>query len=340
MRIAISALVLLLSSTLVPATSQSFNVDVGSVNGVPGASYAAAAGQAGVWNKMPDGFGTALVGLGGAATGVSVSALGANFAFWANNSGTSGDDELLMDDACDGARIYTFTGLAPGSYTLYTYAWAPDSSSYATLVSVQNSSSSDQIVGGAWPGGHQLGVTYALHDVSAPTGDIVVTVTAASGFATLNGFQLVEGSTTCPAAQIYCTAKVDSLGCTSILGTSGVPSASAGSGYTLQYGPVPGGNVGLFVYSTNGALASPVQTPFGLICVATPLFRTPATFSGGSAGTCSGSYAIDFNAWFATQTADPTLIAGASVDLQCWFRDPPNPGGANLSNAAHFTMCP
>jgi hypothetical protein len=340
MRIAIPTLALLCSSAIALAPAQSFNVDVGSVTAVPGASYGAAASQPGLWNQMPDGFGTALVGLGGAATGASVSALGANFAFWANNAGTSGDDELLLDDACDGARIYTFTGLAPGSYTLYTYAWAPDSSSYKTLVSVQGSSSPDQIVGGAWPGGHQLGVTYALHDVSAPAGDIVVTVTASSGFATLNGFQLVDAGGTCPVAQTYCTAKPDSLGCASILSASGVPSASAGSGYTIQYAPVPGGNVGLFVYSTNGPLAVPLQVPFGWLCVATPFFRTPGTTSGGSPGTCSGAFAIDFNAFFAAQTADPSLVAGASVDLQCWFRDPPNPGGANLSNALHFTMCP
>ena len=95
---------------------------------MPSAAYGAAAAQPGTWNKMPDGFGTALVGLGGAATGASVSALGANFAFWANNPGTAGDDELLMDDACDGARIYTFTGLAPGNYTLYALAGLRDNS--------------------------------------------------------------------------------------------------------------------------------------------------------------------------------------------------------------------
>jgi hypothetical protein len=170
MRIAIPTLALLCSSAIALAPAQSFNVDVGSVTAVPGASYGAAASQPGLWNQMPDGFGTALVGLGGAATGASVSALGANFAFWANNAGTSGDDELLLDDACDGARIYTFTGLAPGSYTLYTYAWAPDSSSYKTLVSVQGSSSPDQIVGGAWPGGHQLGVTTPCTTSARPRG--------------------------------------------------------------------------------------------------------------------------------------------------------------------------
>ena len=36
----------------------------------------------------------------------------------------------------------------------------------------------------------------------------------------------------------------------------------------------------------------------------------------------------------------PALVAGASVDLQAWYRDPPNPGGANLTEAGHFSICP
>ena len=35
-----------------------------------------------------------------------------------------------------------------------------------------------------------------------------------------------------------------------------------------------------------------------------------------------------------------TLIPGASVDIQAWYRDPANPGGANLTNAGTFVMCP
>ena len=62
--------------------------------------------------------------------------------------------------------------------------------------------------------------------------------------------------------------------------------------------------------------------------------------SGGTIGTCTGAFAIDFNQFAATQTADPSLIAGATVDMQCWFRDPPAPNGAVLSNALSFVLCP
>ena len=118
-----------------PAAAQSLNVDVGSVLGVPGNGYGAAAAQPGEWNQMNDGTSMSLVGLAGQATGASVSALGANFAFWFDNTGTSGDDEQLMDDACDGPVTYTFSGLAPGDYTVYTYAWAPDNATSLSTVS-------------------------------------------------------------------------------------------------------------------------------------------------------------------------------------------------------------
>jgi hypothetical protein len=40
------------------------------------------------------------------------------------------------------------------------------------------------------------------------------------------------------------------------------------------------------------------------------------------------------------QVVDPSLAAGASVDLQCWYRDPPNPGQANFTSALRFVICP
>lgn len=68
-------------------------------------------------------------------------------------------------------------------------------------------------------------------------------------------------------------------------------------------------------------------------------FRTPGTAAGGFSGVCNGSYDTDFNLYFDTQVADPN-IAGATVDAQVWYRNPPNPGTANFSGAIHFLMCP
>ena len=80
---------------------------------------------------------------------------------------------------------------------------------------------------------------------------------------------------------------------------------------------------------------------FGFICVQTTgLFRISFQNGGGNAGVCDGEYSLDFNAHFASQTQDPSLVSGAQVDIQCWYRDPSNPGTANLTNAGQFTICP
>jgi hypothetical protein len=101
--------------------------------------------------------------------------------------------------------------------------------------------------------------------------------------------------------------------------------------------------VGLFIYTTAGAAVPPVQNAYGWLCLKTGpgFFRIlPALNSGGASGVCNGALAFDFNVYAATQTQNPALVAGATVDLQAWYRDPPNPGGANLSGAASFSVCP
>lgn len=139
----------------------------------------------------------------------------------------------------------------------------------------------------------------------------------------------------------YCTSKPSSIpSCVIALSSTGTPSASAGSGFVVTASPAPGVNAGLFIYSTSGALGSPLNTPFGFICIASPFFRIAGQGAGGTFGVCNGQYQVDFNAHFATQVSDPSLVAGSTVDIQCWHRDPPNPGAANLSEAGSFVMCP
>jgi hypothetical protein len=169
---------------------------------------------------------------------------------------------------------------------------------------------------------------------------VIFEATLAGGF---NGAFLIDLAPGCPTPTTYCTVKPTSLpGCVPAFTTLGTPSASAGSGFTIQCAPVPGGNVGLYLYTTNGAAAVPLNNSFGWLCIESGpgLFRTPATTSRGTVGLCNGSYDIDFNLYFATQSVDPNLVAGATVDAQVWYRDPPNPGTANFSGAIHFVMCP
>ena len=167
----------------------------------------------------------------------------------------------------------------------------------------------------------------------------VVPVTVTAG----NSVQLDIALVPATLPTTYCTVKPSSIaGCVPAMGFSGTASASAGSGFMVTAGPTPGANAGLFLYTTNGAAGTPINNAFGWLCL-TPgagMFRIAAQNGGGISGTCSGQYTVDFNAYMATQIIDPNLIAGAGVDMQAWYRDPPNSGGANFSGAGHFVVCP
>lgn len=145
---------------------------------------------------------------------------------------------------------------------------------------------------------------------------------------------------------IYCTAKPSSiLGCTPSIMAPCQASLGGGPGSAnVTCGPVPGGpQPGLILYTTQGPAAAPAQGPFGFLCItAGPgLFRVlPPGLPGGAAGTCTGSYVLDFGAYLAGPNPDTNLVPGASIDMQVWYRDPPNPAAANFSNAARFTLIP
>jgi hypothetical protein len=161
----------------------------------------------------------------------------------------------------------------------------------------------------------------------------------------IDAFEVVElgqGTGGCPTPNLYCTSKPASIAnCLPTLAYAGAPSASAGSGFTVSALPVPGVKPGLWLHTTQGAAATPLQNAFGFLCISTSgLFRFQAMASSGTNGLCDGEYAFDFNQWVATQTQNPSIVPGATVDLQCWYRDNPSPGGANLTNAMTFVLCP
>jgi hypothetical protein len=136
----------------------------------------------------------------------------------------------------------------------------------------------------------------------------------------------------------YCTAKTNSEGCTPQIGFSGVASASAGSGFTINASQVRAGKSGLLFYSRSVKAATAFQG--GTLCMLPPLKRTPGQVAGGS-GVCQGSYNLDFNAFIATGN-DPALVAGSVVRGQFWSRDngfvaPHNTG---LSDAISFVIAP
>ncbi len=140
----------------------------------------------------------------------------------------------------------------------------------------------------------------------------------------------------CPSPVAYCTAQVNSLGCTPAIAFSGVPSQSAGSGFVVSAANLIAQNNGVFFYSLQGADTLPFLG--GTLCMKQPLVRSAPLSTGGSAG-CSGLAVIDFNATIASGM-DPALVTGQHVWGQFWTRDPAMGSTTNLTDALMFEICP
>jgi hypothetical protein len=143
---------------------------------------------------------------------------------------------------------------------------------------------------------------------------------------------------------VYCSAGTTTNGCAASISASGVPSVSIGVGFTLSVGGVEGQKTGLLFYGLDHSGYSPagwgLSTSF--LCVRAPIQRTGAQNSGGTAGQCNGSLALNWNGFNASHPGalGAPLTAGQHVFAQAWFRDPPSPKGTMLSNAIEFTLGP
>jgi hypothetical protein len=122
-----------------------------------------------------------------------------------------------------------------------------------------------------------------------------------------------------------------------------IPSIAAGPGsFVLHCSGVEGARQGIVFYGLE-RLAQPwASGSTSFLCVKPPTQRTGAQGSGGTAGACDGSLALDF---FGYAAANPgalgtPLAPGATFDAQAWFRDPPAPKTTNLSDAVEFTLFP
>lgn len=233
-----------------------------------------------------------------------------------------GDDAFGMSVSDDGNTIVGWNGNAFFGTPFRAFIWRPG----AGMVVLE-----DLLValGAANAAGANL--TFA-NNVSADGR----TISGATGaFPTpVNGFV----ATLPEVASAYCTAKVNSAGCTPAIAFSGTPSASSGAGFTISASQIMAASSGLLMYSKTG----PATVPFfgGLLCLAGQITRTPGQFSGGTTG-CTGALSMDFNAYTATGF-DPLLVGGTDVWAQYWSRDagfaPPN--NANTTNAVAFTLWP
>jgi len=142
----------------------------------------------------------------------------------------------------------------------------------------------------------------------------------------------------CVPPSSYCTAKVNSQGCTPFIYSTGYPSPSAPLAFRIRAGQVLNNKPGLLLYGYASA-AIPFQG--GFLCVASPITRITVASSGGNPppSDCSGIYVYDFNDKIRAGT-DPGLVPGANVFTQYWSRDPLAAFGSGLSDGLTFVICP
>ena len=135
----------------------------------------------------------------------------------------------------------------------------------------------------------------------------------------------------------YCAGKSNSLGCTSAIGSQGMPSATAQGGFLVTCSQMRNNKPGLLLYSFAGRGALPFQG--GTLCLLAPIRRTPGFGSGGSpapANDCTGAFAIDMNAFgrglLGGTPAPEFSQPGRIYDCQWWARDPQDQFGSSLSD--------
>jgi hypothetical protein len=200
-------------------------------------------------------------------------------------------------------------------------------------------------VGGGDRGVRELGNGYIMYTDSAGIWvyDPIVQASSPLVLGTSAGY-INNFTGSFPAPSMYCTPKVNSLGCAPLINYTGTPSASTGSGFVVTGAPVINNKSGLLFYGVTGRASLPFQG--GTLCVKSPLRRTPHVISGGTPppNNCTGVYAFDFNTYasgaMGGSPLPELLVPGTTVDCQWWGRDPgyAPPNNTTLSNGLEFVQ--
>ena len=136
--------------------------------------------------------------------------------------------------------------------------------------------------------------------------------------------------------ETYCTAKVNSQGCTPSIDWSGEPRTSGGS-FHITASNIISQQPGVMIYGFEDNSANFFG---GKLCVGAPFVRSGLMTSGGSVGggDCSGNFSYDMGARL-QGGADADLSPGTSVYAQFWYRDPNSPAPVGLTNGLRFVVC-
>lgn len=138
-----------------------------------------------------------------------------------------------------------------------------------------------------------------------------------------------------PTASLpYCTAKVNSLGCTPSIGATGFPSL-ANSTLRVNCTRVLNKKPGILFWGKDSN-ATPFQGAF--LCVKPPTQRGAILNSGGSpsGNDCTGVFDVPFSS---QDLLNLGVSPGDDVYCQFWYRDPNDSFTTGLSNGLRFEVC-
>jgi hypothetical protein len=190
--------------------------------------------------------------------------------------------------------------------------------------------------------------------VSFPAIGASVTLDVENAMNITGGLLLPPQAGTCG---IFCTAKTALVCGPPSIAATGVPSATATSGFTISAGPARTCKSGILLYNQGQAPATSFQG--GTLCLESMgLRRAGSTSSMGTPGgaNCDGQFSIDMNAFASGQWVVPACdgspsgfpssspagfltTVGAAVGTQFWGRDSQGTGSF-VSNGLEYVVGP
>ncbi len=141
----------------------------------------------------------------------------------------------------------------------------------------------------------------------------------------------------------YCFAKQSSCSTTPSISSTGVPSATATSGFVVTASGMRAHEFGMLMYTASG----PNDAPFlgGHLCIQGIHRTVLADDTVGTLGFCDGVLSIDMNSFRAGLLGGPPPLAalslpGSTIHCQFYGHDPGNSFDTLLTAVLKFTVCP
>jgi hypothetical protein len=203
---------------------------------------------------------------------------------------------------------------------------------------------------GAWPSGSSGINNTLLESIPVSSGTWTLTIydwCVTYDFGSLVGWDLCFDAPSCSVVDICDPALPDVTdGCTPDVSWVGTPDVTecntpGPSDFVVTFGAMAENKTCNIILAKGAPLIGPWSTESSR-CFNTAAFtRTGQQDTGGTGAGCTGSVSLDVESYL--QAGNPIVSPAAVGDdyvVQAWYRDPSSSKTTQMSDAAHFTVCP